>query len=148
MKLMSEYRTEDNGVDFDLKFYDRLTLINGDSGVGKTLLFKAIERDTLLLQTNIICLNYDDISSGNITHILDKTSGHVIIIDNADIALSLEQRIQISMDQKNQYIIFSHTTQGFFPNEKSIAELIVKKNKGILLYPLMKKEPTHDSHMA
>lgn len=139
MKLLSEYRTKDNGIEFDLKFYDQLTLINGESGVGKTLLFKAIERDTLLSQTNIICLNYDDIASGNISYTLDKTTDHVIVIDNADVALSIEQRVQISMDTQNQYIIFSHTTQGFFPNEKSIAELLVNNHKGELIYPLMKK---------
>ena len=46
--LLTRYQTSDNNVEFDLYFKDKMTLINGDSGIGKTMLFKAIERDTLI----------------------------------------------------------------------------------------------------
>lgn len=135
--LLTEYKTSDNNVNFDLHFRDKLTLINGDSGIGKTMLFKAIERDTLLRKTNIICLNFDDISSGNIKHTLASAKGKVIVIDNADVALNTAQRARISLDNMNQYIIFTHSTDGFMPSKGSIAELDVKNGKGKLVYVLL-----------
>lgn len=137
MKLMKSYKTTTNKINFNLKFYDKMTLIDGESGVGKTMLFKAIERDCLINKTNIICLNYDDIASGNIEHTLNTAKGKVIIIDNADIALSMEQKVRVAMDKDNQYIIFTHSTEGFHPNDASIAELIVSNNNGKLVYDLL-----------
>lgn len=135
--LLTEYKTRDNNVQFDLQFNDRLTLIDGESGVGKTMLFKAIERDTLLAKTNIICLNFDDIPSGNIEHTLASVKNKIVVIDNADIVLSLSQRVQISLDKDNQYIIFTHSTDGYKPSRGSIAELVVKNGKGRLVYRLL-----------
>lgn len=135
--LLTEYKTRDNNVDFDLQFNDRLTLIDGESGIGKTMLFKAIERDTLLDKTNILCLNFDDIPSGNIEHTLSSVKNKVIVIDNADVALSLGQRIQISLDMDNQYIIFTHSTDGYKPSKASLATLVVKDGNGKLVYKLL-----------
>ncbi len=137
MKFMSKYKTTSNKINFDLRFYDDLTLINGESGVGKTMLFKAIERDCLLDKTNLVCLNYDDIASGNIEHTLNTAQNKVIIIDNGDITLSIEQRVKISKDTNNQYIVFIHTTDGFYPNDASIADLVISGNKGKLVYTLL-----------
>lgn len=137
--LMSEYKTKDNNISFHLKFVDKLTLINGESGIGKTMLFKAIERDSLLKPTNIICLNFDDIPSGNIEYTLNTAKGKVIIIDNADVALDLLQRAKISLDNNNQYIIFTHSTDGFIPSAGSIAELVIEKGKGFLDYIMLRK---------
>lgn len=135
--LLTEYKTRDNNVQFDLQFNDRLTLIDGESGTGKTMLFKAIERDTLLGKTNIICLNFDDIPSGNIEHTLASVKNKVIVIDNADVALNLSRRMQISLDTDNQYIIFTHSTDGYKPSRGSLAELVVKNGKGRLVYRLL-----------
>lgn len=135
--LLTEYKTRDNNIQFNLQFNDRLTLIDGESGTGKTMLFKAIERDTLLGKTNIICLNFDDIPSGNIEHTLASVKNKVIVIDNADVALSLGQRMQISLDIDNQYIIFTHSTDGYKPSRGSLAELVVKNGKGRLVYRLL-----------
>lgn len=135
--LLTRYQTSDNNVEFDLYFKDKMTLINGDSGIGKTMLFKAIERDTLIRKTDIICLNFDDIPSGNIAHTLNTAKGKVIVIDNADVALNVAQRVQISMDRDNQYIIFTHSTDGFMPNKASITELKVENGKGELNYLLL-----------
>lgn len=137
MELMSRYKTTTNKTNFDLKFNDKMTIIDAESGIGKTMLFKAIERDCLLNKSNIICLNYDDIASGNIEYTLNTVKNKVIIIDNADIALSIEQRIKVSMDKDNQYIIFAHSTEGFYPNDASIAELVVNNHRGKLKYILL-----------
>lgn len=135
--LLTEYKTRDNNIDFELQFKDKLTLINGNSGIGKTMLFKAIERDTLIKKTNILCLNFDDITSGNVKHTLNSAKNKVIVIDNADIALNMAQRAQISMDTSNQYIIFTHSTDGFMPSRGSITELEIKDGKGKIKHILL-----------
>lgn len=138
--LLSKYETKDNNIDFLLRFKDRITFINGDSGIGKTMLFKAIERDTLVSKTNIICLNYDDLPSGNLEYTLNNARNKVIIIDNADVILSDNMKNQITFDDRNnQFIIFAHSTKGFLPTRNSITELVIKNNKGKLRYPLLKE---------
>ena len=135
--LLNRYYTKDNNITFDLRFKNRLTLINGESGIGKTMLFKAIKRNTLLDNNkNIICLNYKDKLSGNIEYILNSVNNKVIIIDDADISLTFSQRMQISLDTGNQYIIFTHSTDGYKPSRGSLAELIIKEGKGRLHYLL------------
>lgn len=137
MKLLTNYKITANGVNFSLEFHNRMTLIDGESGVGKTMLFKAIKRDCLINKTNIICLNYKDKVSSNIENILNIIKDKIIVIDDADIALSMEQKVRVAMDKDNQYIIFAHSTEGFFPNDASIAELVVSNNKGKLVYTLL-----------
>ena len=137
MKLLSNYKVRDSGINFDINLFDRLTIISGESGVGKTILFKAIERDSLLNGQRFICLNYDDLASGNIEHTLNTAKDKIIVIDNANIILNDLQKIMISMDMNNQYIIFSHSVNGFKPSIKGIAQLVVEKHEGKLIYPLM-----------
>lgn len=107
------------------------------SGVGKTILFKAMERDSLLGSQNFICLNYDDLVSGNIEYTLNTAKNKIIVIDNANVVFNDLQKIMISMDINNQYIIFSHSVDGFKPSTKGIAQLVVEKHEGKLMYPLM-----------
>jgi len=136
--LLDRYQTKDNNVLFDLQFRDKLTLISGDSGIGKTMLFKAIERDVLLGKNMIICLNYDDIPSGNIEHTLNTVKNKVIVIDNGDISLNNMQKARVSLDNQNQYVIFAHSTDGFIPNEASIARLNIRNGRGRLEHLLQK----------
>ncbi|MCI9502891.1 MAG: hypothetical protein HFG76_13030 [Hungatella sp.] len=135
--MIKQYKTSNSGVDFTLIFHDTLTIISGEAGIGKTILFKALENDSILGNINAICLNYDDITSGIIDITLKSSRNKVIVIDNADVILTAEQKLKVSMDQNNQYIIFAHSIQGMHPAEKSIAELEVKDNKGTLNYVLL-----------
>lgn len=135
--MIKQYNTSSNGIDFSLKFNDLLTIINGDSGIGKTILFKALEADSILGTLDAVCLNYDDITSGIIDVTLNNSKHKIIVIDNADVILTDEQRFKISVDKTNQYIIFAHSIQGLHPVKNSIAELEVKNNKGTLSYALL-----------
>jgi len=137
VKLLSKYKVKDSGINFDINLFNRLTIISGESGVGKTILFKAMERDSLLGSQNFICLNYDDLVSGNIEYTLNTAKNKIIVIDNANVVLNDLQKIMISMDINNQYIIFSHSVDGFKPSTKGIAQLVVEKHEGKLIYPLM-----------
>ena len=137
--LLKQYKIKVNGIDFDLHFLDNLTLIKGYSGLGKTMLFKAIEKDAMISKNNILCLNYDDINSGNIKYTLENVKGKIIFIDNADITLTIEQRCKVSMDSDNQYIIFTHNTHGYNPNKNSITRLVVNGKRGYLNHFLVRQ---------
>lgn len=135
--LLAHYTTQDNGIQFNLQFKDRLTLISGDSGIGKTMMFKAIQRDASLDKRNeIICLDHTNFTSGHLEYVLNNAKNKVIFIDNADAILNTDKRMQISMDKNNQYIILAHHTDGFKPNIKSLTELHIKNGKGTLEYLL------------
>ncbi len=97
----------------------------------------AIKEDATVHKKNIICLNKEyenDLSY--VKHMISQSRNNLIVIDNADIVLTLEMKLSISLDDNNQYLIFTHSTKGFRPSEDSFAELIVKNNKGYLNYYL------------
>lgn len=135
--MIKRYKTKGNGVEFDLIFHDALTIITGESGSGRTFLFKILRNDSIIGLLDAICLNYEDIPSGIIDITLNSAKNKLIIIDNANIILTPEQMFNISIDNSNQYIMFVHSIQGIHPTERSIAKLKIKNNKGTLEYTLL-----------
>lgn len=135
--MIKRYETKQAGIDFKLNIKDNLILVGGPSGSGGTLLFKAFQSDMVLNEnSNIICINYTT-AKEIISETLKNSSGKLFVIDNADIILNRDQRFNISLDKKNQYIVFTHSLYGFKPSASSIAELEVENNKGKLCYPLL-----------
>ena len=135
--MIKMYETKQAGIAFKLAIKDNLTLIGGQSGSGKTLLFEAFQSDSVLNEnSNITCINYTT-DKEIISETLKKSSGKLFVIDNADIILNRDQRFNISLDKKNQYIVFTHSLYGFKPSASSIAELIVENNIDKLHYPLL-----------
>lgn len=135
--MIKKYETKQAGIDFKLDIKDNITLIGGPSGSGKTLLFEAFQSDKVLSEnSSIICLNYNT-DKEFIAEALKNSTGKLIIIDNADTILTSNQKFTISLDEKNQYIVFTHSLNGFKPSENSIAELVVENNIGKLYYPLL-----------
>lgn len=135
--MIKMYETKQAGIAFKLAIKDNLTLIGGQSGSGKTLLFEAFQSDMVLNEnSNITCINYTT-AKEIISETLKNSSGKLFIIDNADIILNRDQRFNISLDKKNQYIVFTHSLYGFKPSASSIAELKVENNIGKLYYPLL-----------
>lgn len=135
--MIRKYNTKNCGVEFRLKFNTQITIIDGDSGIGKTVLFKALERDSLLKKINAVCLNYDDVTSGIIDITLRSKDSRLIVIDNADTILTDKDKLSIALNNTAQFIIFAHSIEGFPTSNQGIAELVVKNNKGKLVYPLM-----------
>lgn len=137
--IYKSYKIDTGNVKFVLNLKDRMVLVDGLSGVGKTLLYKAIMQDALTNRKDIICLNRNDIKGGettNIDNIIKSAKNKLIVIDNAEVILSLDMRYNISVDKNNQYIIFTHNTDGFKPRNLSFATLEVNNNKGELVYDL------------
>lgn len=124
-----------------LELDENLTIINGDSGVGKTLLFNYFDRQRSYLKRNIYCFNakyIDNISrleSKKTNIIEDKLKsirGAIIVIDNADVVLDKKAREYIMFDAKNTYIIFGRNISGLWVTENNIASLVRDKQKKIM----------------
>lgn len=134
--LLTKYDIRVSGVLFSLIFKDNLVLVDGKSGLGKTMLFKQIKKDALVNNRNFLCLDYNDLQTNNVANVIGKVKSKVIFIDNAEIVLNDMQRTAISFDTANQYVIFTHNTRGYKPNRLSFATLEIKGNQGYLSYDL------------
>ena len=91
---MKTYNVEGCGVNFELELKDKLLLVGGDSGAGKTLLYKAIQSAASLEPDKYVLLNYNHIYSEMIDIMLKTARNKLIVIDNADIILNNEQKIK------------------------------------------------------
>ena len=70
---------------FDLVFDDRITLVGGDSGTGKTILYEMLEDLRLTDEYKAIKLfNY---KSDNLLETIKQCRDSFIVIDNADILI-------------------------------------------------------------
>lgn len=136
MIAISNIDTSIIGLKFKLKFKNELTLVNGDSGVGKTLLFKALMQHTAIYKNPIVFINYCMVlgDTGRIKDYLKASKNKLIVIDNADVLLTKELRVNIAMDASNQYLIFGRDVRGLGINERSIANLEIKDSIGKLKY--------------
>lgn len=136
--IVKKLRIKVDKIDFNLVFHTRITLIQGNSGTGKTYLYNALVNKYLLeSDSDIICMNYLDAKKGTIKNILNTVKNKLIIIDNADIALDEEDKWQITCDFDNQYVLFLRNFGCLKPVPSSFAELEVKNTKGYLYFPFI-----------
>ena len=110
-----------NPFSYNLLFEDRITLVGGDSGTGKTFLYEVL-KDLRLTEPYcaITLFNYQSES------ILDGVSGcrnKFIVMDNADILLNNEIRQFINFECSNQYMLFSRNCDGLNVSDKSFRVL-------------------------
>ena len=104
---------------YDLVFDDRITLVGGDSGTGKTVLYEMLEDLRFTDEYKRIKLfNYQS------DNLLD-----FIVIDNADILLNDEIRRFINFEFSNQYMLFSRNCDGLNVSDKSFKILKVEGNR-------------------
>ncbi len=89
---------------YDLEFDDRITLVGGDSGTGKTVLYEMLEDIRLTEEYNAIKLfNY---KSDNFLEAVKRCKNSFIVIDNADNLMNDEVRRFINFELSNQYMLF------------------------------------------
>ena len=115
----------------ELNINDNITLISGDSGIGKTLLFNYFDRQSYN-NPKIKCYNakfIDKLKNGNETtesvvlRQIKELSNCLIIIDNAEVLLGDSVRQHIVFDGKNKYMIFGRNVSGLWLTENNIASL-------------------------
>ena len=115
---------------YDLVFEDRITLVGGDSGTGKTVLYEMLEDLKLTDEYHSIKLfNY---KSENILENLERCRNNFIVIDNADILIDDDIRRFINFEFSNQYMLFLRNCDGLNVSDKSFKVLKLEDNKIML----------------
>lgn len=112
---------------YDLVFDDRITLVGGDSGTGKTVLYEMLEDLRLTDEYKAIKLfNY---KSDNILAPIKKCRNSFIVIDNADILINDEIRRFINFEFSNQYMLFLRNCDGLNVSDKNFKVLKLEDNR-------------------
>lgn len=112
---------------YDLVFDDRITLVGGDSGTGKTVLYEMLEDLRLTDEYKAIKLfNY---KSDNLLETIKQCRDSFIVIDNADILIDDDIRRFINFEFSNQYMLFLRNCDGLNVSDKSFKVLILEDNR-------------------
>lgn len=112
---------------YNLIFEDRITLVGGDSGSGKTILYEIFEDLKLTDEYHAIKLfNY---RSENFLENLKKCRNNFIVMDNAAILIDDDIRRFINFEFSNQYMLFLRNCDGLNISDKSFKVLKLKENK-------------------
>lgn len=111
---------------YKLSFDDRITLVGGDSGTGKTVLYDMLEDLRLTEQYHAIKLfNY---KSDQVVENIKKCRNCFIVIDNADILINDELRKFINFEFSNQYMLFLRNCDGLNVSDKSFKQMKLEDN--------------------
>ena len=111
---------------YDLLFNDRITLVGGDSGTGKTVLYDILEDLKQTEEYNAIKLfNY---KSEDVLEKLKQCRNNFVVIDNADILMDDEVRRFINFEFSNQYMLFLRNCDGLNVSDKSFKVMKVESN--------------------
>lgn len=112
---------------YELVFDDRIILVGGDSGTGKTVLYEMMEDLRLTDEYKAIKLfNY---KSDNLLESIKQCRDSFIVIDNADILINDEVRQFINFEFSNQYMLFLRNCDGLNVSDKSFKVLKLDSNK-------------------
>ena len=112
---------------YDLTFDDRITLVGGDSGSGKTVIYEILEDLRLTDEYRAIKLfNY---KSDHFFDSIIQCRDSFIIIDNADILMNDEIRSFINFEFSNQYLLFLRNCDGLNVSDKSFKVLKLDHNR-------------------
>lgn len=111
---------------YNLIFDDRITLVGGDSGTGKTVLYEMLEDLKFTDEYQAIKLfNY---RSESFSESLKACRNNFIVIDNADILLDDDIRQFINFEFSNQYMLFLRNCDGLNVSDKSFKLLKFNEN--------------------
>lgn len=125
-----------NEISFDLELRTNLTLIESNSGTGKTMTFNAIKESSISLneQHKVKYISIKDVKSNSLEQIREdiiNTNGKLIIIDDADIILDNVTRQHIAFDIENQYIVIGRVTDNLFITRDEICRPEVSSVDGL-----------------
>lgn len=111
---------------YDLVFKDRITLVGGDSGTGKTVLYDMLEDLKQTEEYNAIKLfNY---KSEDVLKQLKRCRNNFVVIDNSDILMDDEIRKFINFEFSNQYMLFLRNCDGLNVSDKSFKVMKFENN--------------------
>lgn len=111
---------------YDLVFDDRITLVGGDSGTGKTVMYEMLE--DLRLTDDYKAIKLFNYKSDNFLESVKKCKDSFIVIDNADILIDDDIRRFINFEFSNQYMLFLRNCDGLNVSDKSFKVLKLEDN--------------------
>lgn len=112
---------------YDLEFDDRITLVGGDNGTGKTVLYEMLEDVRLSDEYKDIKLfNY---RSDNFLEAIKQCKDSFIVVDNADYLINDDVRTFINFELSNQYMLFLRNCDGLNVSNQSFKVLKFDNNK-------------------
>ena len=112
---------------YDLEFEDRITLVGGDSGTGKTVLYEMLEDIRLTDEYKAIKLfNY---KSDDFLKAIKQYRDSFIVVDNADYLINDNIRSFINFEFSNQYMLFLRNCDGLNVSDKSFKVLKFDNNR-------------------
>lgn len=112
---------------YELEFDDRITLVGGNSGTGKTVLYEMLEDVRLTNEYRAIKLfNY---KSDDFPEAIKRCRNSFIVVDNADNLINDEIRKFINFELSNQYMLFLRNCDGLAVSDKSFKVLKFDANK-------------------
>lgn len=106
---------------YSLQFQHRITLVGGDSGSGKTFLFKALSDARYLGKYKKLKLL--DYCTEDFIERLTESRDRFIVIDNADTLLNDDARNFINYEKSNQYLLFLRNCDGLAVSRTSFKVL-------------------------
>ncbi|MCM1113274.1 MAG: hypothetical protein NC399_08490 [Muribaculum sp.] len=132
--IMENLNARHTTFSIEFHFTNNITLLMGDSGMGKTLIFSILQ-ELSVTDKRIVCINYLDINR-KIKDEIEKASGRLIIIDNADIILNDDIRKIIAFDKENQYLIIGRNPNNLLITKDNLFELKQTKTGNETIFSL------------
>lgn len=123
--VMNHFSITHTSFVVDFNFTNNITILTGDSGIGRTTVFSFI-KECMALTPNIMCFNYLDYQK-DIASMIKSIEGKLIVIDNADVLLNDDIRKYIAVDDKNQYLIIGRNPKNLFATRENLFELVSEK---------------------
>ena len=132
---------------FQLEFSSNITVLLGNSGLGKTYLGNALATySTYLNNTNDFSgctfiddsiknkfyIQYFNYKTKNLFNQLQEQEFTLVVIDNCDVILDEETIHWINVDTKNQYLLFARNTNGLSVKLHSLLTLDHNKKDDIV----------------
>ena len=111
---------------YDLVFDDRITLVGGDSGTGKTVMYEMLE--DLRLTDDYKAIKLFNYRSDHLLESAKQCRDNFIVIDNADILIDDDIRRFINFEFSNQYMLFLRNCDGLNVSDKSFKVLKLEDN--------------------
>lgn len=132
--VMETLKTAHTSFQINFQFQNNITLLLGDSGIGKTVIFSILQ-ELAVEYDKLLCINYLDINK-NIFKLLKDTKGKLIIVDNADILLTDDIRKWIAFDCNNQYLIIGRNPKNLLATADNLYTLKQTTHNDIISFSL------------
>jgi hypothetical protein len=133
-KIKFEYR----GIKYDMNFTGRVSVVEGNSGTGKTKFSQDLAMWYMRhkMYGKVVVFNY----TNKFTRESAVGKGKILVIDNADIQLGKEEIEAINRNVENQYIIFGRSEMAGLRVAISDNYYITSKGKEITVEKIIKED--------